>query len=1381
MKIIGHAAIVWLAFLSVTFSSCTNGGGSGGPTNAGGSSNQPVVDASGKKIYTIDPSIGAVLTSSGISSSDPRFANVAVAIPSGALSLPVSVSLFEAQSLASPSTSYVLGANNLTAAGPTVAVIPSQSVTITGSLALSIPYSALTALTGDKQLVVIAIYPGESKNELETFVGDELDTSAPGIIKISAKKFGAFQVVYSDNVLKKKNVETTAEIRSITETPPSPRVPILSYAGSTGTAGKFGELMSVAPTQLENYGSPITGCGIKIPTAALPSWAAVNPNTCVISGTPTDGLSSTTYTLVATNSAGQSLDAAVTLSVNPLIPTLNYADITAVGAVGTPMSVAPTTLQTNGADITACGIKSGSPALPSWASVNATTCVISGTPNAILSPTSYTLVATNSAGQSADATVSLSVSAGVPTLSYSGASGTTGRFGVAMSVAPQILTSNGAAVTSCTIKSNSAALLPAWASIAGNTCVISGVPDAALSSTTYTIVAVNSVGQSFGANVTLSVEPVVPTLSFSGVSGTNGTVGVGITVTPSILYTNGAPIRNCWSKNALPSWATLNASTCVISGTPNAVLLSTTFTLIAENSAGNSSEATVSLSVSNVITPIAVEAFPDTTAYPAIQWTPNVRFSSAATDRVGLYSDTIGTLINTPVTASAGFNTFPAGLVSNFAQTTTVYAKNPLSSSYTLMGNYQTRLPPSISIPGVNSRVTASIRDTVSPGCTNAPNCVLIAGSFKVANGAYALKIARWNGTTLSALSPALSFGFDNVTALAFDKAGNLYVSTVNEFSGQAEIIKWDGSQKSLLGVLNGAVYALAFDPYGDLYAGGAFTTTDNVSTNYIVKYNSRFVGTVKWFALGTGMDNAVSALTFDASGNLYAGGYFTKAGGWTANRIAKWNGAAWSAMTTGFNGVVHQLAFNNNNLYAGGEFTLAGGVSANGIAKWDGNTWSALGTGMNNAVFDLAFDASNLYAAGTFTTAGGVNARRIAKWDGNNWSALGTGMDDFVDNLSFDGSGNLFAGGVFSIAGGVAASRVARWNGSTWSSLGTGTSAGFSDLIVGKNGDVYAGGGFTTIGGVNASCIAKWDGNTWSPLGTGMNGSVSALAIDSSGNLYAGGSFTNAGGVNASGVAKWDGNTWSPLGTGMNGSVSALAINSSGNLYAGGSFTNAGGVNANRIAKWDGNTWSALGTGIGDRAYDSINALAVGKDGNLYAGGDFRYAGGLNASHIARWDGTNWSTLGTGMRSFITGDGRVNSLAVDKDGNLYAGGEFLYAGEVSANRVAKWNGTTWSALGSGIGQASTAFSSVYALRLDSSGNLYAGGQFTAVGSLNANHVAKWNGANWRNLGTGMDGAVYALAVQSSGDIFAAGAFETAGSMFRPFIARWVSAFDLWY
>src|SRR5262249_10567947 len=142
----------------------------------------------------------------------------------------------------------------------------------------------------------------------------------------------------------------------------------------------------------------------------------------------------------------------------------------------------------------------------------------------------------------------------------------------------------------------------------------------------------------------------------------------------------------------------------------------------------------------------------------------------------------------------------------------------------------------------------------------------------------------------------------------------------------------------------------------------------------------------------------------------------FTRVGGKSANRIAKWNGAAWDALAGGIssvNGEVHALAVYDDGggpaLYVGGVFTAAGGLPAARIAKWDGSTWSALGTGMSGgaapvAVHALAvFDDGSgpaLYAGGAFTTAGGVNARRIAKWNGSSWSGVQT-LDEAVHALA--------------------------------------------------------------------------------------------------------------------------------------------------------------------------------------------------------------------------------------------------------------------------------------------------------------------------------------------------------------------------------------------
>ena len=128
-----------------------------------------------------------------------------------------------------------------------------------------------------------------------------------------------------------------------------------------------------------------------------------------------------------------------------------------------------------------------------------------------------------------------------------------------------------------------------------------------------------------------------------------------------------------------------------------------------------------------------------------------------------------------------------------------------------------------------------------------------------------------------------------------------------------------------------------------------------------------------------------------------------------------------------------------------------------------------------------------------------------------------------------------------------------------------------------------------------------------------------------------------------------------------------------------------------------------------------------------------------------------------------------VDALAVS-GGTLYAGGCFTTAGGNSANNIAQWNGSSWSALGSGISMQATMATLVYALAV-SGGTLYAGGDFTTAGGSAANCIAKWDGSSWSALGSGMNDWVYALAV-SGKDLYAGGQFTTAGGKESDCIAR---------
>lgn len=540
------------------------------------------------------------------------------------------------------------------------------------------------------------------------------------------------------------------------------------------------------------------------------------------------------------------------------------------------------------------------------------------------------------------------------------------------------------------------------------------------------------------------------------------------------------------------------------------------------------------------------------------------------------------------------------------------------------------------------------------------------------------------------------------------------------------------------------------------------------------------------WVTLNEGIAGAngpVYSLATDGQGNVYAGGLFTVIGGVAANRIAKWDGTAWSALGSGVAGgvsvtIVRALAVSGTDLYVGGNFTSAGGVMANSIAKWDGRTWSALGDGVTggkdqySGVCALLVLNTDLYVGGYFTNAGGVSANRIAKYDGLGWSALGTGMScilypyEYAGVFALAANGNtLYAGGRFTSAGQVAAGSIAGWDGQAWFPLGSGMSNYIVYALATIGADVYAGGNFGSAGGVAAKGIAKWDGTGWSALGLGM-GTCTSLAA-SGANLYAGGGFlTSSGGV-FYGVEAWDGAIWTPLGSGLGGYISApmayaLAVAGT-NVYAGGYFTAAGGTTANYLAQWNGSTWSALGSGMGGTDPFVYAVAAIGS--NVYIGGAFTHAGESEAKYIASWDGSRWAAFGSGMAGgYLTAPPCVYALTASGS-DLYVGGRFSIVDGVSARYVAKLKGSTWSPLGAGMDDI------VRAIAMDGT-NVYAGGYFTRAGGIPAYRIAKWDGVTWSALGTGMNGNVMAVQVIGT-NLFAGGYFTNAGGIIANRIARW--------
>jgi len=229
------------------------------------------------------------------------------------------------------------------------------------------------------------------------------------------------------------------------------------------------------------------------------------------------------------------------------------------------------------------------------------------------------------------------------------------------------------------------------------------------------------------------------------------------------------------------------------------------------------------------------------------------------------------------------------------------------------------------------------------------------------------------------------------------------------------------------------------------------------------------------------------------------------------------------------------------------------------------------------------------------------------------------------------------------------------------------------------------------------------------------------------------------------------------------------------------------GGINDTNfvgVYRWTGTRWDLLGERFfSPRLLPSVNALAVFDDGSgpaLYAGGQFQAVGAVAATNIARWNGTSWQPVGLGLADLF-GVATVNALQVFNDGSgpaLYAGGSFTRAGGLTVQNIARWSGAGWSQVGSGLGGPGFGPQVHAFTEMDSGGGrfLVAGGDFRLAGSTVVSNIARWNGAEWSGFGDGLGGRVQSLAVYPSptgAQLIAGGSFETAGGQPANRIAAW--------
>jgi hypothetical protein len=209
-----------------------------------------------------------------------------------------------------------------------------------------------------------------------------------------------------------------------------------------------------------------------------------------------------------------------------------------------------------------------------------------------------------------------------------------------------------------------------------------------------------------------------------------------------------------------------------------------------------------------------------------------------------------------------------------------------------------------------------------------ANNLLYVAGDFEQFNGVAAHNLVTWNGNQWQALNAPASF--ERVTIV------EAYGSQIYISDG-AQVARWDGAQ---------------------------------------------------WQSLVTEV-NSITQIEPTASG-VYIAGTFSTINGVAAQKIAYWNGSAWSALTGVINGPINDLELGPDGLYVAGSFSgITNGVVSPGILRWNG-VWNSVGGGVQYrytpqlpiSVTSLASTPTRMYAIGTFDTVGNrYESSLIAAW----------------------------------------------------------------------------------------------------------------------------------------------------------------------------------------------------------------------------------------------------------------------------------------------------------------------------------------------------------------------------------------------------------------
>ena len=556
----------------------------------------------------------------------------------------------------------------------------------------------------------------------------------------------------------------------------------------------------------------------------------------------------------------------------------------------------------------------------------------------------------------------------------------------------------------------------------------------------------------------------------------------------------------------------------------------------------------------------------------------------------------------------------------------------------------------------------------------------------------------------------------------------------------------------------------------GELYVGGAFTHGGPVLAPGVAVWSP----TLGWRALGAGLSDQVVDLVVAGDGTVYATTGSNAVDGAYPAEVHRWNGTSWSLIGTSDRQIYTLGIDDDGSLLAGGVFLSIDGTSASGLARWDGSHWSevvhpgtfvnaiyvdAMGTcigGRDYAGYTDGYVACHAPGAPSVWTPYPIPSQPGPPWPNP------------VDSITRDAMGRLIVAGAVVLDSARVVGGVARWEGTRWAILDVRLSDTITDQLevlsvaAAPDGRIWAAGEFQWIGPSSArrfaNHVAVFGSTSWSPVGFGVQGNSwnrdgAVVLPTSGGDVFVGGGLTEAqnfgSAVAASRLVRVDVTGFHALthpADPAHGIGRSYAVASRGPCgpYVSGDFDVVDDGYVDHVG--------ALGRDdtLSDLFGPTVTRTALSYGGDLLA----VMSDGTLVSRVGIWrtGAHDWAPLVLPHGAA----GQLRTMTVDDDGTLIAAGDWVDTTDPSMSGLARWNGTSWTAIAS-----APAPDPIDAL-LVHDGTLYAATSTADPTTLAmTGSVVRWDGHAWADVGSTSDGAVTAMVWQGGTLVVGVGAYGT--------------------